>query len=288
MSTCFACFVCADALLSPELELSAGHDSNRFRAEETEGSFFVSASPSVNLTEYATDTTELNAAVRYSRIEYIESDFGSTESLNAALSLWRVAGPAEQTLSLALGSYTDGQMPDDDLLWMELSASASWSDKAGRTFSLAGRLGAAAYDTRETEGGDAQDWSYWKLSPGYYQPLTKAWSWAAGVHIEGNSSNESADEYDGTGVRSSLDFTPASPFRGGLSLRYVMRDYGEGFDETVTELETWAAYRMSVSIEFFGSLIHTSLGNSDAVGEYDVLLAQFGIRTFWDVDFSNE
>lgn len=284
----------AEVFLSPRAEVLTGYESNRLTTDADGGSEFLAASPILEVTHFASETTELSALLSYVRKEYLRDGFSYTQTWQASTGLWHVGGAWEGGLTLTAGDHDDGALSTEDATWYTLSPGIVIADLRGRRYSLSASVARYSYESRETSEGGTITGTQWSLRPGAVWPLTPATSVWGEAWLEQFSSSEEMEDYRGGGITLGLNYAPPARSRASLSVELGLRDYEEHVgvsasraDGTASSVEAWYTLRLTSRVELVLQGKAGSYWSNDRSSEYDQLQLQAGFSLTDDFQFGS-
>lgn len=209
-----------EVFLSPQCETHAGYDSNRYRTEEAEGSSFLALKPSLELNVFITETVDINGFAFHQRNEFLREGFTHSETSGGTIIIHRGSGVWDTGISISGLVYRDAGVTENGITQVGVSPRIAYTHIIGTRYSLEAFLGGSQYESLEAFDRKTVNGVLWALRPRAQWPASLPVSlWAEGF-MEGASSDEEGDEYDGYGLSVGLDYTPSGPLSTAFGLRY--------------------------------------------------------------------
>jgi len=272
-----------EAIGGAAADMGLGYDANRFNDSSEQSSAFMTVTPRLQLTWFATEQAELNVSARYAHIEYLDDAFTYSRDTSADLSLLQLMGRMSIETRISAGSFEDHDAPEDDNNWIAFTPTVWGTAPSGIEYSLSGTLTRYSYEAAPEWGLDAYDSVYWQVRPGISLPLGRRVAVWTDVLIEGVSSDLPGDEYDSLGVAAGVT---ASHYRwkGGASVEWTPRDYTEDNVDGRTRkdeslwLDMWTSRRLRPWLDAFASVRWSTRDTSTPGYDYDDWSGQAGLR----------
>jgi hypothetical protein len=246
----------AEVFLSPHVESVVGYASNRLTTDADGGSGFLAVSPILELTHFASETTELSGLLSYERREHLREGFSHTQTSHAVIGLWHAGLAWEGGFTLAAGDHHDGAVSTGDATWYALSPGIVIADLRGGRYSLSASVTAYSYESWEASDGGATKGTQWSLRPGVVWPLLPKTSFGGEAWLEWFSSAQEADNYGGGGIALGLTYAPPARVRAGVTVELGMRHYdARAVDNTLrtdgrtSSVQAWYALRLTPRTE---------------------------------------
>lgn len=243
-------------VLSAAVSSDGGYDSNRLGTPDGYGSGFVSFESELRDSGFLSGGWELAAHAGYWRREFLASGLSYEDEVDGGVSALDARGPLRLSVAADAGRFRNGDDPTDDARWARLSPAAWFVDRAGREVGLRARITHRQYDNLQTWGGEDEHALAWRLTPNVGWPASAAVLIWAEAYLEGASSNEPEDEYDGVGVRLGTVWTPRKKWRVEGRLESGWRTYNDTAetDEDTRGGTVRCVYRWNPWVDLFSSV----------------------------------
>jgi len=250
-------YTCAQAetILTSVMEAKAGSDSNPLKSSIGDEQSFLVLSPSLSSDSFISESIDIGTHFTYAGTEYFGSEQFTTRSIAGSVTIHGAHLGTEGYITIRTQQNDNEALPEDESSISAVILTGVHRDFGGRNYSLSGLMEHARYPNITEENSEALIQNRVTLKPGIGTPLGNSLYLYGDLVFEWTNTNSSTDEYSGYAASAGLDYSPSSPFRTGISVRFGFRDYHRIDDldfetdpiSSFGSIDMWYTYRLTTA-----------------------------------------